>query len=138
MMAIFHGMSCLTFLEHTRLFGFSSIVSRGQEREMGALILLEAFVGKWCHIQRCVFIEVILGLVSSATQVIAITKTCPWNLKADSYNQHQGRSNRTCCHGFLLLSATAVTHHLLGHWECGSGMFDVGILLKSEPVLLGH
>lgn len=82
MTAIFHGMSCLTFLELACLFGLFSIASRRWEKEMGALILLEAFVGKWCNIQRFVLVRVTLGSVSSATEVITITKTFPWSPKA--------------------------------------------------------
>lgn len=100
MMAIFHGMSCLTFLECTCLFGLYSTASRRGEKEMGALILQEAFVGKWCHIQRYVLVGVTLSSVFSAMEVIAITKAFPWSLKAGSYTNAKAGPTALVIMGF--------------------------------------
>lgn len=138
MMAIFRGMSCLTFLERTCLFGLFSIASRWWEKEMDALILLEAFVGKWYHVQRSVLVGVTLGSVSSAMEVITITKAFPWSPKAGSYTDTKAGPNALVIVGFCccppLLCSTIC-------WDTGSLVLvlsAVGMWLQCEPVLLGH
>lgn len=85
MMAIFRGMSCLAFLECTCLFGLFSIASRWRETEMGTFILLVAFAGKWCHIQRFVLVED-TGLSVLCHGSHHYHKSIfPWSLQAGSY-----------------------------------------------------